>query len=267
MTRLVLVAEPPVRLAVDGLIPERLAQLSPAEIERLPLALGNRRQCVGDWFRIAASHGAALEIEGDCRRLDKVGSGMGGGTLNIRGDAGAYLGIGMSGGTITVTGSAGYGVATEMRGGMLRISGDVGDALGGALPGALGGMRGGTVLVAGRAGAEAGRRLRRGLIVVGGDVGAACGAEMVAGTIITGGSAGMHAGTAMRRGSIIVLGGTLRLGASFADAGVHDLIFLRLLARHLAALGLDGLAARLGPLRRWTGDAAVGGAGELLVPG
>ncbi len=240
MTRLVLKAEPPVRLAVDGLIPERLAGLSPAEIERLPLALGNRRQCVADWFRIEATDDAAVEIEGDCRRLDKIGGGMGGGTLHIRGDVGAYLGIGLSGGTIAVAGAAGYGAATD--------------------------MRGGTVLMAGRAGAETGRRLRRGLVIVGGDAGAACGAEMVAGTIVIGGGTGTLAGAAMRRGSIIALGGALRVGATFADCGVHDLIFLRLLARHLTALGLGSLAARLGPLRRWMGDAAVGGTGELLVP-
>jgi formylmethanofuran dehydrogenase subunit C len=152
-----------------------------------------------------------------------------------------------------------------MRGGLLRIAGDAGDGLGGALPGAAGGMRDGTVLVAGRVGAEAGRRLRRGLIVVGGDAGACCGAEMIAGTIIVASRAGAFAGAAMRRGSIIALGGVARIGPTFADGGVHDLIFLRLLARHLAALGLDGVAGRLGRLRRWTGDAAVGGAGELLV--
>src|SRR6185312_6613690 len=227
MTRLVLKAEPPVRLAVDGLIPERLAGLSPSEIERLPLALGNRRQSVAEWFRIEPSDGATLEIVGDCRRLDKLGSGM-------------------SEGAIALAGSAGYGAATDMRGGLLRIAGDAGDALGGALPGAAGGMRDGTVLVAGRAGAEAGRRLRRGLIVIGG-------------------RAGPFAGAAMRRGSMIALGGVPRIGPTFADGGVHDLIFLRLLARHLTTLGLDGLATRLGGLRRWTGDAAVGGAGELLV--
>jgi formylmethanofuran dehydrogenase subunit C len=119
--------------------------------------------------------------------------------------------------------------------------------------------------VAGRAGAEAGRRLRRGLIVIGGDAGACCGAEMIAGTIVVAGRTGAFAGAAMRRGSIIALGGVPRIGATFADGGVHDLIFLRLLARHLAALGLDGVTARLAPLRRWTGDAAVGGTGELLV--
>jgi len=265
MTRLVLKAEPPVRLAVDGLIPERLAGLSPSEIERLPLALGNRRQSVAEWFRIEPSDGATLEIVGDCRRLDKLGGGMSEGTLSIRGDAGAYLGIGMSGGAIALAGSAGYGAATDMRGGLLRIAGDAGDALGGALPGAAGGMRDGTVLVAGRAGAEAGRRLRRGLIVIGGDADACCGAEMIAGTIVVAGRAGPFAGAAMRRGSMIALGGVPRIGPTFADGGVHDLIFLRLLARHLTTLGLDGVAARLGRLRRWTGDAAVGGAGELLV--
>jgi formylmethanofuran dehydrogenase subunit C len=265
MTRLVLKAEPPVRLAVDGLIPERLAGLSLAATERLPLALGNRRQAVADWFRVEPGDGATLEIVGDCRRLDKLGGGMSEGTLSIRGDAGAYLGIGMSGGTIAVAGSAGYGAATAMRGGLLRIAGDAGDALGGALPGAAGGMRDGTVLVAGRAGAEAGRRLCRGLIVIGGDAGACCGAEMIAGTIVVAGRSGALAGAAMRRGSILALGGVSRIGPTFADSGVHDLIFLRLLGRHLAALGLDGMATRLGRLRRWTGDAAVGGAGELLV--
>ena len=265
MTRLVLKAEPPVRLAVDGLIPERLAGLSAAAIERLPLALGKRRQAVADWFRVEPSDGAALEIEGDCRRLDKLGGGMSEGLLRIQGEAGAYLGIGMSGGTIAVSGSAGYGAATAMRGGLLRIAGDAGDALGGALPGARGGMRDGTVLVAGHAGAEAGRRLRRGLLVIGGDAGSCCGAEMVAGTIVLAGRAGAFAGAAMRRGSILALGGVERVGPTFAGGGVHDLIFLRLLARHLTALGLDGVATRLGGLRRWTGDAAVGGAGELLV--
>src|SRR5260370_10519633 len=98
MTRLALRAQTPVRLAVDVLIPERLAGLSPAEIERLPLTVGNRRQWVADWFRIAATDDAAVEIEGDCRRLDKIGGGMAGGTLHIRGDRRAYPRIRRRGG-------------------------------------------------------------------------------------------------------------------------------------------------------------------------
>lgn len=265
MTRLIPKAEPPVRITLDGLIPERLAALSPAEIGRLPLAVGNRRELVGEWFRVEAGDPARLEIEGNCRRLDRIGAGMSTGSIAVAGDAGAYLGIGMSGGTLSVAGAAGFGAATDLRGGIVRIGGDAGDALGGSLPGAASGMRGGTVIVAGNAGAQAGQRLRRGLVVIGGNAGAACGAEMIAGTVVLGGSVGVHAGTAMRRGSIIALGGAARIGPTFGDCGVHDLLIVKLLARHLAGLGLGVLAARLGPLRRWMGDAAVAGKGELLL--
>ena len=265
MTRLVLKAEPPVRVALDGLIPERLAELSPAEIERLPLVVGRRRELVGDWFRVEAGDPAQLQIEGNCRRLDRIGAGMSTGSIAVTGDAGAYLGIGMSGGALSVAGAAGFGTATELRGGIVRIGGDTGDALGGSLPGAASGMRGGTVIVAGNAGAEAGRRLRRGLLVIGGNAGVACGAEMIAGTVVLGGSVGIHPGAAMRRGSIIALGGAARIGPTFGDCGLHDLLILKLLARHLAGLGLGALAARLGPLRRWMGDTAVAGKGELLL--
>ncbi len=265
MTRVVLKAEPPARVALDGLIPERLAGLSTAEVERLPLIVGNRRELVGDWFKVEAGDPARLEIEGDCRRLDRIGAGMSTGSIAVSGDAGAYLGIGMSGGTLSIGGAAGFGAATALRGGTMRIGGDAGDGLGGSLPGAADGMRGGTVTVAGSAGAQAGHRLRRGLIVIGGNAGPACGAEMIAGTIVLGGSAGPLPGAAMRRGSIIALGGATRIAPTFGDCGVHDLLVLKLLARHLAGIGLGALAARLGPLRRWLGDAAVAGKGELLV--
>ncbi len=265
MTRLSLKAEPPTRLALDGLLPERLAGLSTAEIERLPLLVGNRREAVGDWFNVEPGDPARLEIAGDCGRLDRIGAGMSSGGISVSGNAGAYLGIGMSGGTLSVSGAVGFGAATDLRGGTVQIGADAGDGLGGSLPGATGGMRGGTVIVAGNAGAQPGHRLRRGLIVVSGNAGPGCGAEMIAGTIVLGGSTGILAGAAMRRGSIIALGGTARIAPTFGDSGVHELLILKLLAQHLARIGLGALAARLGPLRRWLGDAAVAGRGELLV--
>jgi formylmethanofuran dehydrogenase subunit C len=266
MTRLVLKAEPPLRLALDGLLPRRLAGLSLREIERLPLQLGNRRQAVGDWFRVEEGERETLFIAGDCRRLDRIGAGMSEGSIAVEGDVGAYLGVSMSGGAISVAGSAGHGAATDLNGGALRITGDAGDALAGALPGAASGMRGGLVIVRGSVGARAGQRLKRGLVVIGGQASTGCGAEMIAGTILLAGRLGRHAGAAMRRGSIIALGGAEEIGSTFVDCGVHDLLFLRLLASHLASLGLDALAARLAPLRRWAGDLAVGGKGELLLP-
>jgi formylmethanofuran dehydrogenase subunit C len=126
-------------------------------------------------------------------------------------------------------------------------------------------MRDGAVIVGGDCGDAAGAKLRRGLVVIGGSVGAGCGAEMVAGTIVVGGALGAHAGAAMRRGSILALGGVRGLGSGFVDCGVHDLVVLKLLARQLAALGIDALARRVGPLRRFAGDAAVSGHGEVLV--
>jgi len=265
MIRLTLKDEPPLRLAADALIPERLAGRSAGEIERLPLAVGRSAGAVGDWFRVIAGDAADLELDGPCGRLDRIGAGMSAGSISIRGDAGAYLGLGMRGGSITVAGSAGFGAAADLRGGRLSIAGHAGDGLGGALPGASAGMRDGIVIVAGDAGDAAGATLRRGLVIIAGGAGAGCGAEMLAGTILVGGAVGAYAGAAMRRGSIIALGGAERIGVGFADCGVHDLVFLRLLARQLDALGLGELARRLGKLRRFAGDAAVAGRGELLV--
>jgi formylmethanofuran dehydrogenase subunit C len=264
MTRLTLKDETPLRLSVKGLIPERCAGLSLAEIARLPVTVGNRPTVVGDWFRIAAGNDATLEFDGPCERIDHLGANMSAGSMTVQGDAGAYVALGMCGGSITVNGSAGFGAASDLRGGTVRIGGNVGDWLGGALPGAAGGMRDGVVIVAGDAGDGAGARLRRGLIAICGAAGASCGAGMIAGTIVAGGKVGSYAGAAMRRGTIIALSGVERTGPGFVDCGIHDLVFLRLLARQLDGLGLSELARQLGPLRRCMGDAAVAGKGELL---
>lgn len=265
MIRLTLKDEPPVRLAADLLTPERLAGKSMAEVERLPLWVGRRQSAVGDWFRVAIKGDGAVEIDGPCGRLDRIGAGMTAGSMRVHGDAGAYLGLGMQGGSIDVAGSVGFAAACDLRGGTLRVAGNAGDNLGGPLPGASTGMREGTVIIAGSAGDAAGAALQRGLVIIAGSAGAGCGAEMIAGTIFVGGTLGAYAGAAMQRGSIIALGGVARLGAGFLDCGVHDLVFFRLLARHIATLGLGELARRMGPLRRFAGDAAVAGRGELFV--
>jgi len=265
MIRLTLKDEPPLRLVADALVPERLAGKSAAEIERLPLAVGRIEGAVGDWFRVVVEGGAEVEIDGPCGRLDCIGAGMRAGSIRVHGDAGAYLGLGMRGGSIAVAGSVGFGAACDLRGGTLHIAGHAGDGLGGALSGAAAGMRDGVVIVAGTAGDAAGAALRRGLVIIVGNAGAGCGAEMIAGTILVGGAVGAYAGAAMQRGSIIALGGAERPGVGFVDCGVHDLMFLRLLARHLATFGLAELARRIAPLRRFAGDAAVAGRGELLV--
>jgi formylmethanofuran dehydrogenase subunit C len=266
MTRFVLRAEPPLRLSLDGLIPERLAGLAPGEIERLPLLLGNHRGTVGDWFQVEEGAADLVQISGAGARLDRIGDGMTTGRIVVEGEAGAYLGRAMRGGSIEVAGDAGFGAAMALQGGTIHIAGRAGDGLAGALPGAAGGMTGGEVRVDGGAGHGVAHRLRRGLVVIGGDVAGACAEEMIAGTIVIGGHLAAPAGAAMRRGSLMALGGIERLAPGFADCGPHELIFLCLLARHLSQAGLGALAERLTRLRRWAGDLAVAGRGEILVP-
>ena len=266
MIRLALRERPPFRLSLLGLTPERLAGLGEAEIARLPLQQGNRRGVLGDWFTVSVDEAEErLILAGGDDRLDDVGAGMSRGEIQVEGEVGARAGMGMSGGRLLIAGSAGQAAATAMSGGALRIAGNAGDELGGALPGERNGMSGGTAIVAGSAGSGVGDRLRRGLVVVAGAVGPCCGARMSAGTIVVGGRLGEFAGAAMRRGSILGLGESADILPSFGESGIHDLVFQRLLARTLERSGLPELAARLQPLRRWQGDLAVAGKGEILT--
>jgi formylmethanofuran dehydrogenase subunit C len=155
-----------------------------------------------------------------------------------------------------------------MKDGFVAIGGSAGDFLGGALPGEMRGMSGGVVTVAGSTGERAGDRMRRGTILVGGNAGAYAGSRMIAGTLVVlGEQAGAYPGFIMRRGTLLLRAAPQRLLPTFADAGTHELGFLRLLRRSLAGTGtgaatLDQLGLRV---RRFIGDAAVAGKGEILV--
>jgi formylmethanofuran dehydrogenase subunit C len=265
MIRLTLREPPPVRLSLRGFIPERLAGLGSAAIAREALRRGNRAGVLGDWFDVDVSGGAEerLIISGPGDRLDDIGAGMTCGELTVEGDVGARVGLEMSGGRILVEGSAGPGAGTAMAGGDLRITGNAGDHVGTALPGEREGMRNGTVVIEGEAGAGVGDRMRLGLIVVLGSVGPFCGARMSAGTVVIGGAIGESAGAAMRRGTLVAPGSQLRTLPGFADSGVHDLAVLRLLAQALSIRRLGPMAEQLRRLRRWQGDLAVAGKGEI----
>ncbi len=263
---LTLRARPPQRVDLSPLTPGRLRDAG--DVARIELVSGNRRLRVGDLFDVRPGDCDEIRIEGGCDRLDFIGRDLDGGAIVVDGDAGACLGQGMCGGRLRVTGSVGPWAAAAMGDGVIDIGGDAGDFLGAALPGAMRGMGGGLVTVAGRAGARAGDRMRRGTIVVGGGVGPYAGSRMIAGTLITlGAAAGAYPGFLMRRGSLLLRRPAERLLPTFADCGTHDLGFLRLLAaalRHSGPCGalLDGLGTRV---RRFVGDGAVGGRGEILV--
>jgi formylmethanofuran dehydrogenase subunit C len=264
---LALRARPPQRLDLAGLTPATLAGMAPAAVAALPLFCGNRRETVGDHFDVRPEGQNRIVFRDSCDRLDGIGADLAGGSVIVEGDAGAYLGRGMRAGTIAVTGSAGVLAGNGLKGGTIVIDGDTGDFLAGAAPGEAAGMQGGMVVVRGRAGHRAGDRLRRGVVVVEGDLGDYAGSRMIAGTLIgLGDTPAVCPGHAMRRGTIL-LAAEPRPTPAFADAGPHDLGFVRLLYGALDALS-PAMRRRLDNtvrFRRRSGDLAFGGRGEILV--
>jgi formylmethanofuran dehydrogenase subunit C len=224
------------RLDFSALLPSRLAGQTAAAVAHLSLA---PRVVVGDLFAVRATAAAALVIEGGSDRYDRVGAGLDGGEVIVRGAVGRQAGQAMRAGRL-VLGEAGAGLAEEMRGGTVLVQGTVGEA--------------------------AAARMRRGLLIVEGDAGPALAARMIAGTVLVCGTAARRTGLMMRRGTLRLgrLAGTLPptfVPAAGAPAGVFE----ALLVRFVAPLSAAAAALCAAPSTRFLGDAAVGGQGEVLV--
>jgi len=250
---------------VDGLTPDRLANLSAAEIAALPVLAGARRAAIGDFFTISGERADRLHIEGDLHNLDGLGAEMAGGELMIHGSGGRRVGAGMTGGSIDVRGDVGDDAGLGMQGGALRVTGDAGDRLGAAAPGAAKGMTGGEIVVSGAAGREAAARARRGLVVIGGDAGANAARAMIAGTLLVFGRTGPDPGRGSKRGSIVALGG-IDVPASYEYACAYQPTYIRLLLTYLHRQYGLGLETSLldGTYNRYCGDNAALGRGEIL---
>jgi formylmethanofuran dehydrogenase subunit C len=231
---------------MSSLLPERFAGLTTAEIAGLPLPCGGGVTTVGEMFELSPGNATeAMLIRPGEAVLHRVGAGMMSGRILVEGDVGSHAGAGMSGG-------------------LLRIAGNAGDALGGALPGLPLGMRGGLISVGGSAGDRPAERMRRGIIVVDGTVGAYAAGFMVAGTLAAGGGSGPHPGFGMRRGTLL-LGRQDAVPDGFADGGTRDWLFLHLLRRGLEGTGSWFEHAGTTHARRFIGDLAEGGHGEILA--
>lgn len=252
---------------LSPLAPEALAGKSRGEIEALELRAGNRRLRLAALFEVVAGEGERLVIGNGARRLIRVGERMRGGEIHVEGDCGAFAGFGMRGGRLTIAGSAGDFAGGAMRGGVIEIRGNAGDFLGGAPAGERQGMRGGAIVVRGNAGDRVGDRMRRGLILIAGNAGAFCASRMLAGTILVKGRIGASPGLALRRGSLLLATPPREIPATFQDSGEHAFAFLSLLERHLQTEGtpLADFVPLPRRLRRYSGDLAAGGFGEILV--
>ena len=269
---LTLKAQPSLRLDLRSINPAALAELNQREIEHLPLPCGNTFMPLGEWFSVQplASAQTDLLIEGDLSQVDRVAWQLAGGHVRVQGPVGDYLGTAMTGGHVTVHGNAGVLAACEMAGGHLTVNGNVGDFAASTLPGSMDGMRGGQLVVHGNAGSRLADRMRRGTVVVHGSVGDFAASRMVAGTVAIAGGCGVHPAWGMRRGSLVMATRDEQQrpqpSATFVPAVADAAVFWQLLARDLAPHGgaFAGLPAR--PVRRWLGDLATDGKGEMIFP-
>jgi formylmethanofuran dehydrogenase subunit C len=262
--RLRLKSAPAGRLDLSCLHPVPLTAYSADEAARLPFEDG----ALGDLFEISSiPESDTLVLAGPTAACDGIGDGLKSGTLVVEGDAGQYAGRFMRGGRLDIKGSAGGYLGAGMKGGLITVAGSAGNFVGGLLPGEKFGMAGGFIRVGGDIGERAGDRMRRGTIVVKGKTGAAAGSRMAGGTIWAEGGFGPGAGPLMRRGTLIGPKADQML-ATFSDCGEQDMVFLRLISRFVAA-ELGGLAPPALPakVRRYAGDMATIGKGELLLTG
>ena len=265
--RLKLRARVPERIDMRGVVPDKLRGLSLNEIGALMLPAGKSRRRLDEYFELSGKNPGELTFTGATECLDYIGAEMSGGRISVEGGAGDYLAKDMHAGEIHVRGTAGVYAATGMRAGLVRIDGDAGDFLGGPIPGGRHGLRGGTVVVRGRAGDRTGERQRRGQILIEGDAGDYLGARMLAGSIVVLGRAARHAGFAMRRGTLLLTQAPASQSPTFNETGRHQLGFLKLLLLGLRDVGgaFADLDATRTDVRRWVGDRACGGKGEILI--
>ena len=258
-----------VPVEVEGITPDRVAPLSVAEIERLPIFVGNTQVPLADLFKVSGDPSdACLDWHGELSGVHWVGAKMTRGQMRIHGSVGRHLGSEMSGGRIDVQADAGDWVGGELRGGLIHVHGSAGHLIGAAYRGSRRGMLGGTILINGNVGNEIGHTMRRGLLVVGGAAGDLIGFNLLAGTILVFGPSGIRHGAGMKRGTIGLLGSPKpSLLPSFRYGCRWQPVFMTLILRHLRQVGFDvpddGLPTA--ELTVYHGDLIEGGRGEILL--
>lgn len=266
---LLLTLRAPLAAAVDcsGLALHAWADLAPADVARLSIrVVGTGPVPLGDLFDVRGRKAERIRFSGDLARVEGLGSALERGEVVIEGNVGRDVGARMRGGRITVTGNAGWGAGLELAGGVLDIGGSAGPRAGGAPLGAKRGMTGGEVIVRGSAGPEAGACMRRGLVAIAGDAGEGAGRATLAGTVVVFGATGPAPGQWSKRGTVLALG-PVTPPATYRFACTYRPEYVALLLRHLADhRRLPVTHEHLtGSYRRYSGDLAELGAGEILA--
>lgn len=254
-----------VPLEAEMLSPDHVAALDAAAVRELPVYLGKRRLTIGDFFDVEGEASDHLQIRGDAAKVKFIGKAMTRGRIDVVGNAGMHLGSGMKGGQIHVSGNASDWLGAEMTGGSIHVRGNAGGQVGAAYRGSMAGMRDGVIVVEGGAGLEVGMRMKRGTIVVKGKVRDFAGLQMKGGTLVLLGGAEIRVGALMIRGTIISTM-PLKLLPTFAYACEYHPAVLGVYAKFLGKLGFPiPMGEQAGAYRRYSGDSAVPGKGEIFV--
>jgi formylmethanofuran dehydrogenase subunit C len=260
-----LTSMPRERLDLSHLTPRRLSTMPLAEMLKLNVGSTKSTLSVGDVFAVSGKPSDTVKIESGSARLDFVGAELDHGTMIVEGDVGVGAGRNMRGGRLEIKGDAGALLGSGISGGEILVKGSAGGQVGGLSPGDKFGMTGGLIVIEGQAGDRVGDRMRRGTIFIRGKCGAFAGSRMVGGTIWSELGFGADPGLLLRRGTLI--GPSVEhMLPTFADAGKHDLVILRILSRYMTAT-LGPLAPRplSGNVRKYAGDLATVGKGEILI--
>ena len=252
---------------IGALIPDLLAGMNVAQINRLKLTHGTKAISVAHLFSVTGMDTANIQIRRSCNKLLYIGKGMTYGNIEVSGDAGDFTGQRMRGGTLRIYGNTGSWVGTSMYGGLMEIYGNVENYLGAGMPGDAHGMSNGLIFVTGNAGDRIGDRMRRGTIIICGNTGNFCGSRMQAGTIVTLAKTGEYPGWNMKRGTIVLAVKPSHIAATFMSCGELKMQFLRLLFKQLSELGKQyAFFKNYSPAsHRFAGDLANNGKGEILI--
>ncbi|UCE29827.1 MAG: formylmethanofuran dehydrogenase subunit C [Candidatus Bathyarchaeota archaeon] len=249
----------PLKAPVDGqcITPDTFAEKPIRKIARLQTWEGNRERNLGQLFKIehstkSSSEDTVIRIQGDARKIRRIGARMSTGRIIIDGYAGMHLGEEMEGGTITVAGSAGSWAGCMMENGIIQIRGDAGDYVGAAYRGSTRGMNGGKIVIQGNVGNEVGCFMRKGLIRIHGNVGQFAGIHMKDGTIFVQQNSKGRAGAQMKGGKVVICGHIPSILPSFTVDSVRPKV------------KVEGEVVE-GPFYRFIGDLAERGSGKLFV--
>ncbi len=113
-----------VPVEVEGITPAGLAGKSIAQVEKLPIMVGNREVPLAELFDVSGDDSNdRIDLFGDLSGVHWIGAKMQGGLIHVHGDAGRHVGSEMNGGRIDVEGNAGDWVGAELRQGRFTFGG------------------------------------------------------------------------------------------------------------------------------------------------